>query len=475
MHELHVWIDGARVGVVTRDTSGRLQFTYDPGWLARPDATPLSLSMHLRPTPYPDDTVGPYLWGLLPDNDAVIERWARQYQCSASNVFGLLTSVGADVAGAAQYLPAESEPVDDGRARYERMDDAAIAELLRDIHTDATAWHPARDRGRWSLAGAQAKIALAHDEGRGWSIPHGRAPTTHIVKPAMAGLADHDLNELMCLRAAARIDLRAAHAELGHFDDERALIVRRFDRTANDDRATDDIRVRRVHQEDFSQALGVHPASKYQSDGGPSLGDMFRLLREQGTAPSADITLLSEAAAFNWLTLGVDAHAKNFSILLSGAQVRLAPLYDLGSMAPYVDHWPKLKLAQKIGGEYRVGQIGERHWRRLAADAGIEPDAFLRRIITMADALPDVLPDITEELDLSRTERRAAKRIADAMTKWIVLCRSHIGNDRRTASASAAVARPRRDPVRHPGGTPRGGQFAKAPGDAPATPAGNDD
>ena len=60
----------------------------------------------------------------------------------------------------------------------------------------------------------------------------------------------------------------------------------------------------------------------------------MRLLRDQGTQPKRDIPLLCDSAAFNWLTLGVDGHAKNFSILLSGAQVRLAPLYDLGSMAP---------------------------------------------------------------------------------------------------------------------------------------------
>ena len=114
--------------------SGRLQFTYDPAWLERPDATPLSLSMRLSPTTYHDETVGPYLWGLLPDNDVVLERWARQYQCSPSNVFGLLTNVGADVAGAAQYLPAGSDPVKGDRASYERLDDAAIAAMLRDLH-----------------------------------------------------------------------------------------------------------------------------------------------------------------------------------------------------------------------------------------------------------------------------------------------------------------------------------------------------
>jgi serine/threonine-protein kinase HipA len=253
------------------------------------------------------------------------------------------------------------------------------------------------------------------------------------------------------------LGLRAAHAELGHFDDERALIVRRYDRTI------DHGRVRRIHQEDFCQALGVHPASKYQSDGGLSLEDMVRLLRDQGTQQNSDISLLCDAAAFNWLTLGVDAHAKNFSILLSGVEVRLAPLYDLGSMAPYVDHWDKLKLAQKIGGEYRVGQIRARHWHGLAGNADIEPDDFLRRIAEMSDDLPDALSDVARELELTRTERRAAKRITDAMSRWIAMCRTSLGDSSRAPHVPVNVERPRRDPVRHPGGTPRGGRFAKHP------------
>ncbi|WP_225160046.1 HipA domain-containing protein [Bradyrhizobium sp. BRP56] len=57
---------------------------------------------------------------------------------------------------------------------------------------------------------------------------------------------------------------------------------------------------------------------------------------------------------------GTDAHAKNYSLLLAnGPTVRLAPLYDIASILTYDDvDLQKMKLAMKIGGEYKLGQIG---------------------------------------------------------------------------------------------------------------------
>src|ERR1041384_5696617 len=71
-----------------------------------------------------------------------------------------------------------------------------------------------------------------------------------------------------------------------------------------------------------------------------------------------------------WLVLAPDTHAKNHSLLLSGRQVRLAPMYDVASALLYDDHPKELKLAQKVGGEYRVTVIEGRHWDRLATEGG---------------------------------------------------------------------------------------------------------
>jgi serine/threonine-protein kinase HipA len=118
------------------------------------------------------------------------------------------------------------------------------------------------------------------------------------------------------------------------------------------------------------QALGLHPTSKYESDGGPGIATIVELLRDQSSDANKDVEAFVGAIAFNWLIAGTDAHAKNYSLLLgSGGGVRLAPIYDLASIHPYrAPGLRRVKLAMKIGGEYRLSNIGLRHWQRFAIE-----------------------------------------------------------------------------------------------------------
>jgi serine/threonine-protein kinase HipA len=416
MRELAIWMDGRRLGTLDGSDSRNLQIAYDESWRTGSDSTPLSISMPLAMPVHSGKTVSAYLWGLLPDNEQVIGRWAKNFQCSPRDVFGLIQGVGSDVAGAARYERVESNLLDADTDGYEQLDESGLAELLRTLRSDSTAWH-ARIRSHWSLAGAQSKFALSYDdETESWSIPTGRNATTHIIKPAIAGLKFHDLNEHLCLAAAARLGLHAATSTLQRFGDERALVVERYDRMRVNGV------VERIHQEDFCQALGVEPNKKYQADGGPSLEDLVSLLREVEVRPADDdINALIRAAAFNWLILGTDAHAKNYSLLLSGRQVRFAPLYDLASAAPYGEHPKKLRMSQKIGRDYRPTEISSLHWERLAETSRIDSDRLLQDIASMATRLPDILKEILAPLAdsiLTEEEAKAATHIINSIGSW---------------------------------------------------------
>jgi serine/threonine-protein kinase HipA len=227
MRELAIWVDGRRLGTLDGSDSRNLKIAYDESWSSGENSTPLSISMPLATPVRSGKTVSAYLRGLLPDNEQVISRWAKNFQCSSRDVFGLLRGVGSDVAGAARYEPVENNLLDAETDGYERLDESDLAELLRSLRSDSTAWH-ARIRSHWSLAGAQSKFALSYDdETESWSIPTGRNATTHIIKPAIAGLKFHDLNEHLCLAAAARLGLHTATSTLQRFGDERALVVGR--------------------------------------------------------------------------------------------------------------------------------------------------------------------------------------------------------------------------------------------------------
>lgn len=45
-----------------------------------------------------------FLWGLLPDNDRVLQNWGKRFQVSPKNVFRLISHVGEDCAGAVQFV-----------------------------------------------------------------------------------------------------------------------------------------------------------------------------------------------------------------------------------------------------------------------------------------------------------------------------------------------------------------------------------
>jgi serine/threonine-protein kinase HipA len=146
----------------------------------------------------------------------------------------------------------------------------------------------------------------------------------------------------------------------------------------------------RVHQEDICQARGIMPTKKYQNEGGPSAFDIVELLRTYSTDREADLQTFIAAIGFNWIIGGTDAHAKNYSLLLSGRRIRLAPLYDIASILPYDEFdLRKIKLAMKIGGEYKLTHIGLREWQKFAREMRVDADEMIERLMAMAKQLPD--------------------------------------------------------------------------------------
>lgn len=420
---LVVLIRGHLVGVIDERGAGQLSLNYDDGWRSRDDATPLSLSMPLRRRAHPDATVRAFLWGLLPDNERVLERWARAYQVSARSPFALLRHVGEDCAGAAQFVrPDRVDALAAGAGGVDGIDDIEIAERIRILRRDPAAWHVA-ESGQFSLAGAQAKTALHADPASGrWGDPWGTIPTTHILKPAVTGFDDHDLNEHLCLAAARRLGLPAARSRLALFISERVIVVTRYDRSYQPDGT-----IIRVHQEDLCQALGLSPLTKYQNEGGPSPEHIINLLRREVTpASAAELAIMRfvDALAFNWLIGGTDAHAKNYSILLDGHRVRLAPLYDVSSVLPYDDMYlPKMRMAMRIGGEYRLEGIIGRHWRRLAAENGLDPDEIVARIDDLALRAPAAFAAVADDPAVRGLASDLPARLADRVRARASRCR----------------------------------------------------
>jgi serine/threonine-protein kinase HipA len=217
MSELVTLLDGKEVGRVHNDTRGRLTFIYDDQWRNDIEAYPLSLSMPIAAKEHGRAAVEAFLWGLLPDSEQVLARWAAKFQVSARNVFALISHVGEDCAGAVQFVtPERLEALRSGKEdKVEWLDESELAKRLQALREDHAAWRLPRDTGQFSLAGAQPKTALLLQNDR-WGIPSGRIPTTHILKPPTGHFDGHAENEHICLMLARNLGLPAAQSKVRH-------------------------------------------------------------------------------------------------------------------------------------------------------------------------------------------------------------------------------------------------------------------
>lgn len=419
--ELIVLLAGQEIGRVLRGRGGRLSFQYGSRWQGRPDAYPLSLSMPLALSDHSHTKIEAFMWGLLPDNEKVIDRWASQYHVSPRSAFALLTYVGEDCAGAVQFIPPERlrrlQP-QPSKSEIAWLTETEVAERLRRLRTDHAAWRSPSDTGQFSLAGAQPKTALVLEDGK-WGIPSGRIPTTHILKPPTGEWDGHAENEHFCLELARVLGLTVPNSSVMRFGHERAIVIERYDRLRAQGFLV------RLHQEDMCQALGLPPTRKYENEGGPGIKEIVDLLRNHSSRPDEDTQMFLDVIAFNWIIAGTDAHAKNYSVLIgSGGSVRLAPLYDLASILPYKNmSLMRAKLAMKIGGIYRLRNIGIRQWTRLAAEVRVEADHLLARMVRFAEDLPDHASDIKKRIEADGLLHPVITKLAQAVTARATQCR----------------------------------------------------
>jgi serine/threonine-protein kinase HipA len=94
--------------------------------------------------------------------------------------------------------------------------------------------------------------------------------------------------------------------------------------------------LRRVHQEDMCQALGVPIPSKYEHEpDGPSLRRIAALLRRIAADPAADLDRLAQMTVFTVAVGNADLHGRNVSLLHGDEGPTLAPLYDVVATVMY--------------------------------------------------------------------------------------------------------------------------------------------
>jgi serine/threonine-protein kinase HipA len=373
---LNVFLNSRLVGRLNRQSSGAIDFQYDPAWLNWEHALPVSLSLPLREDRYIGALVIAVFDNLLPDSPGIRRRIAERVHAEGTDAYDLLAAVGRDCVGALQILPDGLEPGPAGLVEGKPVGDRKIAHILGDLASAPLGISEDEDF-RISLAGAQEKTALLFWKER-WHKPLATTATTHILKPQIGRLPNGiDLsysveNEFLCLKLTAALGLPSAEVNIATFGGKRVLVVERFDR-----RWTRDHRLLRLPQEDCCQALAVPPILKYESDHGPGIAAILNLLKGSDQPDIDQPTFLKSMIVF-WLLGATDGHAKNFSVFLfPGGRFRMTPLYDVISAQPSADAGQiqrnKMTLAMAVGDSrhYTVDGIMPHHFVQTAAKAGI--------------------------------------------------------------------------------------------------------
>jgi serine/threonine-protein kinase HipA len=267
---LDIWMNGLPVGYWEKAREGD-RLSYRDEWIEDEQGRPLSLSMPFTPgnLPYRGDVVSAFFDNLLPDSDAIRRRLAQRHRTGSTHAFDLLVALGRDCVGAIQLLPPDEQPTDLYDISGTPLSDPQVAQLLR----NATAAAPLGqyDSGadlRLSIAGAQEKTALLRLDDQ-WIYPAGSTPTTHIFKLplGLVGNMQADMrtsieNEWLCSKIVSAYGLPAANCEVATFEDQKALVVERFDRRLSSDASW----IVRLPQEDMCQATGRPSHLKYQAD-----------------------------------------------------------------------------------------------------------------------------------------------------------------------------------------------------------------
>ncbi|MAI65993.1 MAG: serine/threonine protein kinase [Alteromonas sp.] len=402
--------------------NGRISFKYSPDWLEVEGSRAISLSMPMQRAEISGDAVHAYFDNLLPDTGAIREHIKDKLGADSANPFDLLAKIGKDCVGALTFT---ETPATGGipSLTLTPLSEGELAQIIRDTRFEKMLGMHSGDDFRISLAGAQEKTALTLWRGK-WCRPHGSTPTTHIFKPPIlhheslgVDLSSSVDNEWFCQTFMKNLGLDVANCDIAQFEDQKVLVVERFDRKVESDV------ILRLPQEDICQALGKVSGSKYEEQGGPGSQEVMKLLSGSRNAYKDRLEFLRVQIVY-WLLAAVDGHGKNFTITLNQDGYRLAPFYDVLSAYPYFGQGniqaQKIKMAMKVYSKnthYRWNEIMPRHWPEHGKKQGISEAQTLAIMTSLVDKVEPALRSSLQEANMLFD-----KEVGEAITENILTC-----------------------------------------------------
>lgn len=388
-----------QVGEIVGTSSDDARFTYTESYLKDPESRAVSISMPLEQQSFSVESTRNFFEGLLPEGFTrrCVAEWLHRDE---KDYLAILAGLGQECLGAIKII-------DESRAvlpsKYKELTSEEVKKLAQEGATESAEMVT---KSHLSLTGASGKVGLYYDEQKDkWYLPIGEAPSTHIVKQSHIRLKRIVANEQLCLLTAKNLGIEIPQSFIIKTESNEAedvlFATKRYDRRMQSNgRKLNGMNIPyRLHQEDFSQALGIPASEKYEKDGGSYLSKMFGILRDYSASPIEDQLKLWDICVFNFLIGNTDNHIKNLSLLYGKdlKTIRLAPAYDIVSTMVYESSTENMALS--IGGDYSIRKITEESFAKEATKAGLGVKMAMKRLDTLRKNFVEALNTGTQVLE----------------------------------------------------------------------------
>jgi serine/threonine-protein kinase HipA len=358
---LEVRLHGEQIGWIARGSRReRIEFEWADGYTPGPVTLTESFGSVLLKAPL--GAASSFFGGYALEGRQRERLTQRRGISNPADLYAMLREFGSSIAGAVTVT--DPDTASRTQPTYEPISDGEIIRRLRRAANDGDLGSD--DQSRSMLAGLQPKLLLARF-GSDWYLPHGRAHSTHILKPRLPGRPDGLAREYYGHALAAELGLVHYGTELVGKGARQYLVIERYDR------AVDGQTVTLIHQEDAAQALGldwVDDHAKFQDPSAPRdsrrpsayrIAELLGSLQGEGR-PVADFL---RRLTFTVLLGDNDAHAKNLAILHLPGRSVLADVYDAVPNL-FQDDRIDYNLALAIDGSFDHRRISAAHLIREA-------------------------------------------------------------------------------------------------------------
>jgi len=401
MRRLSVFIEingeSIYVGEIIGKDSNDACFTYADAYLDNSEHHAISIGLPLEEKTFDSQRTRIFFEGLLPEGFTrrCVAEWMHKDE---NDYVSILAGLGRECLGAIKIVDESDERIN---PEYRELSAEEVYALASEGATESA---ELVTKAHLSLTGASGKVGLYFDgKEEKWYLPIGEAPSTHIVKQSHVRLKKIVANEQLCLLTAKYLGIEIPESFIvtTDGDDENVLFAtKRYDRkfVESEKMLNGMLMPRRLHQEDFAQALGIATSNKYERNNEGYLKKLFDVIRSHSADPMTDSLKLWDICVFNYLVGNTDNHIKNLSLLYSEdlKSVRLAPAYDIVSTMIYESSTENMALS--IDGIYNINKITRASFEKAASQVGIGPKMAMKRFDAMVKGFGDAINQAKGEL-----------------------------------------------------------------------------